>query len=291
VWLDARSRGAPVVLRIEDLDPNRAQRSHAEAICRALQRMRLDFDAIDTQSQDTARHAAALDRLAGMGLLYACRCTRSVLAARRSPGSGYDNACRVHPALTPAGWRSTPDAVRVRLPAEGPTPHDVGGYSLAPPQGDPVVRRRDGSIAYVLASIVDDAAREVGHVVRGRDLAPTTTTQAVLQHLLGLSVPTFRHHLLVLQPGGSKWSKSDGSGGPIPEGRALCGRIAHLLGLARTPEPIAPDALLAHFSWHQVRTADVYADAGARLCGVPSGAHGQVARAGPQPLAGQAAVC
>ena len=68
--------------------------------------------------------------------------------------------------------------------------------------GDPIVRRRDGVIAYQLAVVVDDADAGITDVVRGRDIAPSTATQVMLQRLLGLPTPRYRHHFLLLEHSG-----------------------------------------------------------------------------------------
>ncbi|RYF10327.1 MAG: tRNA glutamyl-Q(34) synthetase GluQRS, partial [Deltaproteobacteria bacterium] len=82
VWLDARARGAPVILRLEDLDPQRCRAAYAEAMPAALQRLGLAFDAISRQSDHAGAHAAALDTLAAQGRLYVCHCSRADLARR-----------------------------------------------------------------------------------------------------------------------------------------------------------------------------------------------------------------
>ena len=76
-----------------------------------------------------------------------------------------------------------------------------------------MLRRRDGAIAYHLAVVVDDAAQAVTRVVRGRDLAACTALQVVLQRALGLPTPSYRHHLLLLEPRGEKLAKLHGAVG------------------------------------------------------------------------------
>lgn len=271
VWLDARQRGVEVLLRLEDLDPQRATAAHAKGICDSLAHLGLHFDGISYQSAHKHAHARALDTLADQGALYACFCRRDAIAQRcerRVDGSfGYDNACRSGGALSRTAWRQSTEAVRARLPHETVSPVDVGGLDLrqtpADYLGDPIVRRRDGSIAYVLASVVDDAAAQVGHVVRGSDLAPLTATQVALQTLLQLPTPTFRHHPVLLDASGRKWSKSRMQQGhshapwAAQPGSVTVGHLAWVLGLQDTAAPIEPCALAQNFAWQRVISADV----------------------------------
>ena len=124
-----------------------------------------------------------------------------------------------------------------------------------------MVRRRDGAVAYHLAGVVDDARSGVTRVVRGRDLAVTTATQVALARALELPVPSYRHHLLLLEERGDKLAKLHGAVG-APELRAryeapsLCGRLAWACGLRSGDAPVTPAELLADFRWESVDTAD-----------------------------------
>ena len=90
---------------------------------------------------------------------------------------------------------------------------DTAEARLAEPVawGDVVVRGRDLAASYHLAVTVDDALQGVTDVVRGRDLIAATSVHRMLQALLGLPSPRYRHHRLVLDAGGAKLSKSRGS--------------------------------------------------------------------------------
>lgn len=274
VWLDARARGGRVLLRLEDLDTTRARAGWAEQLREACAWLGLDWDEVVVQSDRGAAHEAALDALAAAGRLYPCACSRAARAGgRRAPDGSwaYENTCRARP-LPPGGWRASADALRARL-EDGPLALvDEGGLDLsqAPARdvGDPIVRRRDGVIAYQLAVVVDDAAAGVTDVVRGRDLAPSTATQVALQRLLGLPAPRYRHHLLLLEPGlgapgaaRPKLAKLHGSL-PFTQLRArhaapeLCGLLAHAADLADRPAACAPAELVAGFAWSRVRTRD-----------------------------------
>lgn len=267
-WLDARSRGGRALLRIEDLDPERCRPALADALVDDLAWLGLDWDAVELQSANRARHEAALDRLAALGRLYPSPISRRELELidRRAPDGGwaYDNRDRGR-ALPAGGWRASAEPLRVRLDDGVIALADEDGSDLSqdPAQafGDPLVRRRDGAIAYQLAVVVDDAAAGVTRVVRGRDIAPSTATQVALQRLLGLPTPAYRHHLLLLERRGHKLAKLHGAVG-APQLRAaytapeLCGWLAWCVGLADTPRPCAPAELLGGFAWERVRAAD-----------------------------------
>jgi glutamyl/glutaminyl-tRNA synthetase len=268
-WLDARHGGARLVLRLEDLDPERCRPEWSEAMGEALAWLGLDWDGVVAQSARAADHAAALDALAGRGLLYPCRCTRSDLRDRAQHpladgGFADPGTCRGR-ALPGGGWRACDEPLRVRLPEGGIALADESGAELSGDPGrdpgDPIVRRRDRAIAYHLAGVVDDAAEGVTRVVRGRDLAATTPTQVALQRLLGIATPSYRHHLLLLERRGAKLAKLHGAVG-YPELRAayrapaLCGVLAHAAGLRPSAEPVTPRELLDGFAWSRVRSED-----------------------------------
>ena len=270
VWLDARARGGQALLRLEDLDPTRATEAWAAQMIDALAWLGLTWDGVVVQSGRTAAHEAALDALAAAGRLYPCACSRGDRAAggQRAPDGGwaYANRCRGRP-LPASGWRASAEPLRAQLDDDRVELVDLGGLDLsqtpAREMGDPVVRRRDGAIAYQLAVVVDDAAAGVTDVVRGRDIAPSTATQVLLQRALGLPGVRYRHHLLLLgAERGDKLAKLHGS---IPwsavraryTGPALCGWLAAAVGLAARPAPCAPADLVATFAWPRVAHHDL----------------------------------
>jgi len=267
-WLDIRSRAGRLVLRLEDLDPQRCRPEWAQRMREDLLWLGLDWDEESLQSQAGAGHRAALDRLEGAGVLYPCSCSRSEIRERgeAAPDGGwrYPNTCRER-SLPAAGWRASREPLRVRLPEGVVAPRDEGGLDLAQDPvaalGDPVVRRRDGVAAYHLASVADDATSRVTRVVRGRDLASTTATQLALRSLLGLGVPAYRHHLLLLEQRGEKLAKLHGAVAAAELRRAyraeaLCGWLATAAGLLPEPRPLTPRDLLPLFSWERVATRD-----------------------------------
>ncbi len=267
-WLDARSRGARIALRLEDIDPQRCTPEHESAMRAALEWLGLDWDQVSRQSANRGAHEAALDRLAGAGLLYPCACSRSEIArggVRAADGGWrYSGRCRER-ELPPGGWRAVDGVVRMRLPDGRVELRDESGLDLSQDPlreaGDPVLRRRDRAIAYHLAVVVDDAASGITRIVRGRDIAPSTATHVLLQRALGLATPSYRHHLLLLEETGGKLAKLHGAVGwrelaTVYDGPALCGLLAHLAGLARDARPTTPRALLADFDWARVRSDD-----------------------------------
>ena len=267
-WLDARSQGARLLLRLEDLDPERCRPEWSHGMREDLAWLGLDWDVVEQQSEAAEAHARSLDELEARGALYPCRCTRAQLRAEqgRNPllGSIYPGTCRGRP-LPAGGWRKCNEALRAALPETRIELRDASGADLsgtpARDPGDPVVRRRDGAIAYPLASVCDDARAGVTHVVRGRDLAATTATQAALQGLLGLPRPRYRHHLLLLEERGGKLAKLHGAVGS-PElrahytGAALCGLLAHAAGLKDDSAESTPRALIDDFDWKRVAHED-----------------------------------
>jgi len=267
-WLDARSRGARLVLRLEDLDPERCRPEWSRAMLEDLAWLGLEWDALLEQTAASAAHEAALDRLAADGRLYPCACTRTEITSRGAGapdgGVAYPGTCRDRP-LPDAGWREANAALRVRLPRGRLELEDESGLDLSQDpgreMGDPVVRRRDGAVAYHLAGVVDDADLGVTRVVRGRDLATTTATQVALQRLLTISRPGYRHHLLLLEERGGKLAKLHGAVGASElrrhyDAAELCGALAWATGLRSTRDPITPGALLREFAWERVRDAD-----------------------------------
>ncbi len=220
-WLDARSRGGRVVLRIEDLDRDRCRPEFADAIRRDLQWLGLDWDE-ETAPQSTRDPAyrAAVDRLDTAGLIYECYCTRRELAVASAPHgpsdepTAYPGTCRELTAERRAQLRAEGrrPALRARMPDHVPAVHDrVHGEVPGGAGGDIVVRRSDGLHAYQLAVVVDDAADGVTDVVRGDDLLASTGRQVALGQMLGLRAPAYAHVPLVVDEHGVRLAKRHAS--------------------------------------------------------------------------------
>lgn len=267
-WLDARSRGASLLLRLEDVDPRRCTLEHADEMRAALRWLGLAWDTELIQSERRLEHEAALDLLEQAGLLYPCSCSRAQArrAGQRAADGGfrYPGTCRAR-TLPAQGWRGCGEALRLRLPDGRLELDDESGLDLSQnplaEMGDPIVRRRDGTLAYHLAVVVDDAADGITRVIRGRDLAASTAIHRVLQQALALPTPSYRHHFLLLEEHGGKLAKLHGAVGwralrehLTPE--QTCGMLARTAGLRATDAPITPTSLLEDFAWQRVESRD-----------------------------------
>lgn len=265
-WLFARTSGRRFLMRIEDLDRARDAGS-AEHQLTDLTKLGIDWDgATVLQSDCAAAHTAAIDQLAAAGLVYECTCTRKdILAAPSAPHAppgAYPGTCRDRSDAerTAARLAIAPrlPALRLRAPA-GASSGEFADLVLGETLGDIddfVLRRGDGTVAYNLAVVVDDAAMGIDQVVRGDDLASSTPRQILLQRLLGLPSPPaveYAHVPLVLGPGGARLAKRDGAvtlsdlaagGMDASMVRAL---LAESLGLATPGEAVTPNQLRARF--------------------------------------------
>jgi glutamyl-tRNA synthetase len=258
-WLFARTEGAGFLVRMEDLDQGRVQAGAAERQLRDLRAIGIDWDGeVVAQSHRHDAYEAAIARLQAAGDVYECFCTRAEIRAAASaphgplPEGAYPGTCL---RLTEAQRRrkrdgGRPPALRVRAEAARVTFADRLRGDQEGVVDDFVVRRNDGTPAYQLAVVVDDAAQGIGEVVRGADLADSTPRQILLARLLGLPEPTYAHVPLVLGPEGQRLAKrhgavalSDRQEGP-DEVRAW---MARTLGLAETGEAPSMDDLLDRF--------------------------------------------
>ncbi len=276
-WLDARSVGARVLLRLEDLDRERTKPGYVEAMERDLDWFGLDWDGRSLQSENRDRHEEALEHLVREGRVYVCECSRSRVraAGRRSPDGGfaYPGTCRSQ-TVSLDRWRDGERPLRLRLESREIEWVDESGatFSGDPVRlfGDPILRRRDGVVAYHLATVLDDAESGVDRIVRGRDLAPVTGLQIALQHELGLPRPRYRHHCLFLEGRGGqdgsgdepKLSKLHGAVGVEAlreryEAAELCGALAAFVGLVPAGTVCRPRDLVAGFDWARVSREDV----------------------------------
>lgn len=268
-WLDARSTGGEVWLRLEDLDPQRSNPGLRDSMEADLEWFGLDWDGRQIQSDSLERYEAHLDLWAEEGRLYACTCSRSQIKAS---GSGAPDGSRRYPGTCRANrlgrdhWRQAEGAIRFRLSAGEVNLQDESGIDLGgdPARlfGDPLVRRRDGAYAYHFVSVVDDEAMAAKRVVRGQDLAPSTCLQVALRKALGGSVPAYHHHPLLLEESGDKYSKFHGAVAlPALRGHydasQLCGLLAAFAGLIPDGEACSPRDLVSSFDWAKVISADV----------------------------------
>lgn len=202
------------LLRIEDIDGARSRPELAQDFRADLGWLGLDYREVTPQSQRIASYRTAADTLRAMGLLYPCACTRAEIAAaaiaRGPDGPLYPGTCRRHPPASGAdvAWRL--DMHRAALFA-GPLEwtDERRGTQAARPElfGDIVLWRKDAPASYHLAATLDDAADGVTHVTRGVDLFHASHVHRLLQHLLGLPVPVWHHHPVLVEADGRKLAK------------------------------------------------------------------------------------
>ena len=219
----ARERGGRFVLRIEDIDGTRSRPEFVAGILEDLAWLGLRWDALAFQSERLAKYQAALETLKARGLVYPCFCTRAEIAASASAPQGdaapvYPGICRGLTAAEIAArtgsccWRL--DMAKAVAEVGALSWHDAAaGWVVADPlaQGDVVLVRKDAPASYHLAVTLDDAAQGVTDVVRGVDLFAATDVHRVLQALLGLPVPSYHHHPLVVDAAGRRLAKRDGA--------------------------------------------------------------------------------
>ncbi|GFK93168.1 Glutamate--tRNA ligase 1 [Fundidesulfovibrio magnetotacticus] len=283
-WLSARSKGGAVVLRMEDLDPERSKEHFAALILEDLAWLGLDWDEGPgkggpfgpyRQSERRAVYRQRLEALTARGLTYPCFCTRAELrGVTQAPHAGdaepvYAGTCLRLTGARRAAKRELGRGAALRLRAGeariafedlvlGPQMQD-----LAAQCGDFVVRRSDGVHAYQLAVSVDDMDHRVTEVVRGADLLDSTGRQILLHGLLGGTPPAYAHVPLLVDPDGRRLSKRRGdtdlgelrARGVPPE--TVTGWLAWRAGLLDRPRKASPRELADGFSFRPLPTGPV----------------------------------
>jgi glutamyl-Q tRNA(Asp) synthetase len=227
-----RATDGRFILRIEDIDRTRCRPEFEAAIYEDLAWLGLEWETpVRRQSDHMDAYAAALRELAERGLLYRCfRTRREIAEAIESAPHGAMEAFRGSApppaeeerrleAGEPYAWRLSLDHAERALGGfadltfqeEGEGPAGEHGLIAARPGlgGDVVLARKDVGVAYHLAVVVDDAAQGLTHVIRGQDLFEAAHVQRLLQALLALPTPIYRHHRLLAGPGGRRFAKRD----------------------------------------------------------------------------------
>ncbi|MDB5056663.1 MAG: tRNA glutamyl-Q(34) synthetase GluQRS [Chloroflexi bacterium] len=263
------------MLRMEDIDRQRTRQGHAEQILADLRWLGLDWDegpdvggpfAPYVQSERTALYAEHLERLIAAGDVYPCYCSRTDIAeaasAPHSPlsAAGYPGTCR-DPERRQRQKQRNPGrqpSYRFRITEHVTSTDDrlrgATAVHLTGPKDDFVVWRADGTAAYQLAVVVDDAMMQVGEVVRGADLYESTPLQLVLFRSFGYRAPRYVHVPLWQNTEGKRLSKRDGSAGIAAlqsEGltpAGVVGMLAASCGLVEDKTECSPRELLAAFS-------------------------------------------
>jgi len=255
----ARAAGGRLLLRIEDIDTARCRLEYENAIYEDLAWLGISWEQpVRRQSEHLEEYAAALKRLADVGLIYPSFETRGEilrLVAERDALRPWPRDPDGTP-LYPGVAKNLPPEERERRMARGPYAlrldteaallrtrplgwHETGNgneeiQALPEQWGDVVLARKDTPTSYHLSVVVDDALQGITHVVRGRDLFAATSIHRLLQVLLDLPSPTYHHHRLVLDAQGRKLAKSTGATSlrRLREGGAEPADIRRMVGLA-----------------------------------------------------------
>ena len=234
----ARRAGGRFLLRIEDIDATRCRVEFEAAIYEDLAWLGITWETpVRRQSEHFARYREAVEKLAGLGLIYPSFESRAEIArlvAQREAGAPWPRDPDGAP-LYPGLAKSLPPVERERLIAQGTPyalrldmeaalaragelnwkefgegPGDERGVVAAQPEawGDVILARKETPTSYHLSVVIDDALQGVTDVVRGRDLFWSTSVHLLLQQLLGNPQPAYRHHRLIEDASGHKLSKS-----------------------------------------------------------------------------------
>lgn len=264
----AREAGGRFLLRIEDIDRGRCRPEFEHAIYEDLAWLGLDWEQpVRRQSDHMAEYENALTRLDDLGVLYPCFCTRKDIAREIAAADGaphltqmgpdgplYPGTCRHLSHQERADLKGAGEAFALRLDTTralelvGELAGEIAGQTVGPlswrdldrgeivaqPEifGDVVLARKDTPTSYHLSVTLDDHIQGVNLVTRGEDLFAATHIHRLLQMLLGLNRPVYRHHGLLLGPEGQRLAKRDKAetlramremGRTPAEVRALCG--------------------------------------------------------------------
>ena len=265
-WLAARSSDSRFLIRSEDMDQVACRPEHEESAVRDLAVLGLTHDGdVVRQSERSELYRSAIDRLIAEDLTYPCYCTRREVLAEAADSVAAPHGAR--PAGAYAGTCSTLDrAGRAEREAAGRAPSlrlRSGGAVVSFTDrlagfyegvvDDFVIRRADGTPAYNLAVVVDDADQAVGEVVRGDDLLETTPRQIHLARLLGVSVPEYLHVPLVFGSDGERLAKRHGAVtledhlAMVRTPTDVLDVFAVSLGLAENGEQLTLDELVQRF--------------------------------------------
>ena len=276
-WLQVRAGKGQLVLRMEDLDPDRSRAEYVEGLENDLRWLGLDWEeggdlggAYGPYEQDKRRglYEEALQRLRRQELIYPCYCTRAELAASAPHCEDGERIYQGTCASGVAGSKLTrKPSLRLKVPEEEIVFED-GVYGLVRQNlrqecGDFVVRRSDGVHAYQLAVVVDDALMGITHVLRGADLLSSTPRQLYLYRLLGYAAPLFSHVPLLVDEKGVRLSKRHGALAVAVlrergvRAEKIIGLLAWLAGLLPALEEAQPQELVNLFDLKKISRQDI----------------------------------
>jgi len=233
----ARDANGRFLIRIEDIDRTRCKPEFETAIFDDLHWLGLDWEQpVRRQADHFADYAAALQQLESQGLVYPCFCSRKDIAAAASAPHGnpphegetviYPGTCRGLDPILAAERKAAGAPFALRLDTVAAV-HRAGPLTFfdaepdgthwretrAEPErfGDVVLGRRDTPASYHLCATLDDHLQGITLVIRGEDLRPATHLHRLLQAVLGLATPRYRHHVLLSNESGVRLSKRDGA--------------------------------------------------------------------------------
>jgi glutamyl-Q tRNA(Asp) synthetase len=234
----ARQAGGRFLLRIEDIDPTRCRREFEHAIDDDLIWLGLCWEKpVRRQSEHFTEYRAALEKLMALGLVYPAFESRAEIARlvaereKQAPWPRDPDGVPLYPGAARAlhleervrlMQSGVPYALRLDTAAacartgelnwieRGEGPQGETGTVAADPAawGDVIIARKETPTSYHLAVVIDDALQGITEVVRGQDLFWSTSVHRLLQQLLGLPQPAYRHHPLIRDATGQKLSKS-----------------------------------------------------------------------------------
>jgi glutamyl-Q tRNA(Asp) synthetase len=226
-WKHAVDSGGRFILRIEDIDIGRCRNEFEQGIYEDLHWLGIEWEhPVRRQSEHFDEYRAALDKLDDMGLVYPCFCTRQQINDLNAPhgpdGVIYPGTCRHLSNAEREDRIAAGQSHALRLDIEAAfkivsddlTWHDLSkGEQKADPLmlnnllGDVVIARKDVPTSYHLAVTLDDDLQGINLVTRGEDLFHATYIHRLLQALLGLNVPEYHHHGLMLDEEGKRFAK------------------------------------------------------------------------------------
>jgi len=263
-WLFARHHKGSFLLRIEDTDLERSKEMFTESILSSLAWIGIDHDEdIIIQSSRIAEHQRIANQLVRDGKAYHCFCTQEEVAARYHAQHGQDEHVKYDGYCRDKQNQTGLFAIRVKMPdhmTDMVFDDIIRGHVIIPRDqfDDFIIVRSDGSPMYNFVVVVDDAAMQITHIIRGEDHIANTPKQIVLYEALGYAVPHFAHIPLVLGPSGQRLSKREAAtavteykdAGYLPE--ALRNYLARLGWSHGDQEIFTKDELIQFFALQQV---------------------------------------
>jgi glutamyl-Q tRNA(Asp) synthetase len=259
----SRRAGGRFLLRIEDIDAARCRPEFEAAIYQDLGWLGIVWETpVRRQSAHFSSYRDAIEKLADQGLIYPSFESRAEIAGlvaqqeAEAPWPRDPDGVPLYPgaakSLSGDARRQlivegVPYSLRLDMAAacaragrlgwaeHGEGPDGERGAVTARPEawGDVILARKETPTSYHLSVVIDDALQGVAEVVRGQDLFWSTSVHRLLQHLLGLPQPGYRHHRLILDATGQKLSKSTRATGlgELRAQGATPADVRHLVGL------------------------------------------------------------